>query len=388
MNRISISIITAVMLAGFTTIFTACENANYSQPDGFEATVEARVTEELARAATSTPDLSLIIASEVEKALSKRNLKTAPREVQPLAFLIPPTSPPPDADPIQGAENSKSDSQTPTPPATIIVQEPAATTSLPVEEPILTPAMPDPTSVPTSSHYFERGKSYYRQKLYQSAIIEFTMVIDLSPNFRDGYWLRGDSFSHLKEYQLAIEDYRKAFEIDSKNTDLLVDYGQALTEIGEYDQAIYYYNKATSLKPTEPHAFHYRAITLSKLSKFKESNTDYARACALSTQYCTTLTDLNICSEEDIKAPHTIWGSATGAHVSAWVDDIKLLEVMPGGVTKINAPYSMTLSVCEKDYWSLIGKTVKFKIEREWTLQSTILLSNKTEKINLSIPSN
>ena len=374
MGRIIASITVVLMLIGVATIFAACHAHIDSPSYDFGATVEARVTEELARTATSPPDVSLIIKREIEKELYKLNLERGHRGVEPLAPLIFPTTTLPENNPIQEPDQGNTDNQTPTPLPTV-----------PSEEPVLPTSIPDPTSVPTSSHYLERGKAYYRQKEYSEALIEFTKVIDLSPKFLDGYQLRGNSYYHLEEYQFAIDDYQKATQIDSNDTDLLTDYGKALTAIGKYDEAISYYNKATSIKPQEPHAFHYRAIAHSKLSKFRQSNADYARACALSDQYCPILVSLNICSEEDIERPHIIYGQGTAVRVSAWIDDDKLLEVMTGGATKNNAPYSLPLSVCDNDFWSLIGKTVKFKLDKKWALQTTLLQAQTREKINLSL---
>jgi len=377
MGRIITSVNIVLMLIGLTTIFAACITPIDPPSYDFGATVEARVTEELARAATSTPDLSLIIKREVERELYKLHLERGQQEVQPLAPLVFPTTALPEINPTENPAQDDSDSQTTIPLPTVSI-----------EEPVLPASIPDPTSVPTSSHYLERGKAYYRENKYSEAALEFTRAIDLRPKFLDGYRLRGNSYYHLEEYQLAINDYQKATQIDSNDTDLLTDYGKALTALGKYDEAISYYNRATSIKPKEPHAFHYRAIAHSKLSKFRQSNADYARACALSDQYCPILASLNICSEQDKKSRHLIYGQATAIKVSAWVDDIKLLEVMTGGATKDNAPYSLSLSVCDNDLWSLVGKTVKFKLDKNWALQSTVFHTQTNEQINLSITIN
>ena len=101
MGRIITSVNIVLMLIGLTTIFAACITPIDPPSYDFGATVEARVTEELARAATSTPDLSLIIKREVERELYKLHLERGQQEVQPLAPLVFPTTALPEINPTE-----------------------------------------------------------------------------------------------------------------------------------------------------------------------------------------------------------------------------------------------------------------------------------------------
>ena len=64
---------------------------------------------------------------------------------------------------------------------------------------------------------FEKGAKAYKNKDFNSAIINYTKAIELDPKYAKAYSNRGLAYSDLKKHEEAIADYTIAIELDCKD---------------------------------------------------------------------------------------------------------------------------------------------------------------------------
>jgi len=92
------------------------------------------------------------------------------------------------------------------------------------------------------------------------------------PDFAEMYMLRGDGHSSGKKYQAALADYQRAAEsmpvlYKARNAMAAICYS-----LEEYAQALLYYGQSLEIVPLEPTALFGRAICLSELRRYDESD--------------------------------------------------------------------------------------------------------------------
>ena len=82
--------------------------------------------------------------------------------------------------------------------------------------PVLTlgPALIAGFSTHRANKSFYSGVEKYDKGDYQGAISDFSMAIEIEPQFAAAYSNRGLSKTELKDYQGSISDYDKALELD------------------------------------------------------------------------------------------------------------------------------------------------------------------------------
>ena len=68
---------------------------------------------------------------------------------------------------------------------------------------------------PTNAHaYHNRGISYDKKGQYESAIADFTKVLELDANNANAYFNRGSTHDSIGQFDLAIADYTRALDLD------------------------------------------------------------------------------------------------------------------------------------------------------------------------------
>jgi len=66
--------------------------------------------------------------------------------------------------------------------------------------------------------YLEKGKTYFEEKNYDKAKIEFKNVLQIDPKFADAYFYMGQLEEKNKELRKSLGNYQKAIELDPKHT--------------------------------------------------------------------------------------------------------------------------------------------------------------------------
>jgi len=107
-------------------------------------------------------------------------------------------------------------------------------------------------------------------RLYTPLAMDETLAA--FPDFAEMVMLRGDSNSSGKKYQAALADYQRALEImpvlyKARNAMAAICYS-----LEEYEQALLHYGQTLEIFPLEPTALFGRAICLSELRRYDESD--------------------------------------------------------------------------------------------------------------------
>ncbi len=93
---------------------------------------------------------------------------------------------------------------------------------------------------------FVKGRELFLNKDYDSAIEQFTKVIDMDEKFAEAYTFRGNCYSALKKNDEAVKDFSKAIEIDPYNRGAFSNRSLAYKAMGKLPQA-----KADALKASK-----------------------------------------------------------------------------------------------------------------------------------------
>ena len=111
------------------------------------------------------------------------------------------------------------------------------------------PIQIDSVASDQTEEYFNRGKAYYNNGIYDISISEFTKVIRLKPNYVSAWWWRGDAWFKKKKYKAAIANYTEAMRLQPHNAEIYLHRGNAWYMRGNYKKAIADYDEVIRLQP-------------------------------------------------------------------------------------------------------------------------------------------
>jgi tetratricopeptide (TPR) repeat protein len=134
-------------------------------------------------------------------------------------------------------------------------------------------------------NYCDQGKSYYKQKDYDKAVVQFTKAIEFKPHYAHAYYHRGLVYYDQKEYSKAIADYNKALEINPKLFQTYHNRGNTYYNQKEHDKAIADYNKALEIKPDLAIAYNNRGRAYNKQKKYDKAIADWEQTIKLNPSY-------------------------------------------------------------------------------------------------------
>lgn len=60
---------------------------------------------------------------------------------------------------------------------------------------------------------FQKGVSFYKQKQYAKAVVEFEQIVKDNPKYESGFRVLGDCYLKLKQYRNAADSFAKAIEL-------------------------------------------------------------------------------------------------------------------------------------------------------------------------------
>jgi tetratricopeptide (TPR) repeat protein len=88
-----------------------------------------------------------------------------------------------------------------------------------------------------STKYYDAGIIKADAKDYKNAIIAFTKVVELTPNYAPAYFNRAILLVEIKDYKNAILDYDKTAELNSKYHQVYLLRGVAKQKSGDKEGA-------------------------------------------------------------------------------------------------------------------------------------------------------
>jgi tetratricopeptide (TPR) repeat protein len=129
--------------------------------------------------------------------------------------------------------------------------------------------------------HLEQGHKAHRERLFDTAIIEFTKYILRNPKYVETYFYRGNSYLDKGDLDAAIADYTEAIRLKSRHQSAYFNRAIARSDKGDLDAAIADYTEAIRLKPKDAFAYHNRGNLRSDKGDLDGAVADYTEAIRL-----------------------------------------------------------------------------------------------------------
>jgi tetratricopeptide (TPR) repeat protein len=129
--------------------------------------------------------------------------------------------------------------------------------------------------------YRNRGVSYYFQGNYSKALSDLNKSLELKPGDVFTFNYRGWSKYYLKDYIGALADFNLQIEKDPSSTDGYYNRGSVKSELGDENGAITDYSKSIELKPDFSMGYNNRGWAKYKLKKYSEALVDLNKSIEL-----------------------------------------------------------------------------------------------------------
>ena len=130
----------------------------------------------------------------------------------------------------------------------------------------------------SAENYFYRGNVFFRLKMYDKAIADYTQAIEKNPECAEAYNNRGIAYRKTGEYDKAIADYTQALEKNPEYAEAYNNRGYAYDITGEYDKAIADYTQALEKNPEYAEAYNNRGYAYDITGEYDKAIADYTQA--------------------------------------------------------------------------------------------------------------
>lgn len=126
-----------------------------------------------------------------------------------------------------------------------------------------------------------RGAAYGMAQLFDQAIADLNLGIQMAPKNKNGYFNRSIAYFSMQKYDLALVDYTSYLELDPYNVDMRYEKGMLERSMGKNDAAIEDLSVAISLNPNHGLAYLERGRAYTAKGNQAAAQTDFQRAAQL-----------------------------------------------------------------------------------------------------------
>ncbi len=112
---------------------------------------------------------------------------------------------------------------------------------------------------PKPEMYMLRGKLMAKMQMHAEAEQDYSLALDMAPNYVEGYLNRAIERRYLKKYESAFRDIYTAAKYDPNNPKVYFSFGNLFLAVNNYNEAISSYTKAITLQPSYGEAYNNRA---------------------------------------------------------------------------------------------------------------------------------
>lgn len=130
----------------------------------------------------------------------------------------------------------------------------------------------------SAKKYVKAGKDFLDERKYEDAISQFTVAIQLDPNYTEAYVYRATVYEQLKDYDAAVKDYERAEVFMQKDEEIYYLLGRAYLRNGQLALALAQLNQAISIKSSYVEAYQVRTEIYIALERYDEALDDCKRA--------------------------------------------------------------------------------------------------------------
>jgi Tfp pilus assembly protein PilF len=151
---------------------------------------------------------------------------------------------------------------------------PTATTAPPsAAEPVV-----EESNTSEAKAHIKSGNRAAEAGNYEGAISEFSLAIELDPNYAEAYHNRGYVHYKLEDYESALADYNKAAQLKPDLEKVHVNRGVLYIKMHLYEDALADFTKAIQLDPDDGLAYYNRGLAYKALGDEDSANVDFAKA--------------------------------------------------------------------------------------------------------------
>lgn len=125
-----------------------------------------------------------------------------------------------------------------------------------------------------SQNYFKNyrdGESLYEKKDYQTAITEFSKVVEMKNDHYRAFNYRGLSYEAIGEFEKAVADLNKAIEYKPKEAEYHASLGRIYFKMEEYTKAVESLTIAINRDKKTIESYHYKIESYMKLKKYRDA---------------------------------------------------------------------------------------------------------------------
>ena len=137
----------------------------------------------------------------------------------------------------------------------------------------------------SAENYFYRGNVFFRLKMYDKAIADYTQAIEKNPECAEAYNNRGIAYRKTGEYDKAIADYTQTLEKNPEYIEAYINRGIVYRKTGEYDKAIADYTQALEKNPEYAEAYNNRGYAYDITGEYDKAIADYTQALEKNPEY-------------------------------------------------------------------------------------------------------
>ena len=121
----------------------------------------------------------------------------------------------------------------------------------------------------TESDLFQRGKHLLRNEAYESAVRDFSYVLQLNSQHKEARLYRAVAYLEMQNAQIAYEDLTRQLDLHGSNGEVYFYRARAAMTLGEYAMALDDIKIALILKPKEASYHHQKSRVLITLKQYE-----------------------------------------------------------------------------------------------------------------------
>lgn len=177
-----------------------------------------------------------------------------------------------------------------------------------------------------------RGVSYALAGGYEKSIADFTRVIELRPDYPNGWFNRAEIRYELGHFDQAIPDYTKTLELNPNDFGAYTSRGHAYFRLRKFNEALEDYTTAIELDESNAEAYANRGDAHQKLEQWKEAASDFRRAVEIDPElpraYASAAWLMATCPDEQFRNAELGLQAAKRAIELGSEDNFELLDTL------------------------------------------------------------
>ena len=132
-----------------------------------------------------------------------------------------------------------------------------------------------------ANFYREQGITFYRNRDFAPAIVNFDEAIRLDPNDAQAYNIRGNTWDEMGMFEHALADYEEAIRIDPNNPAVFHDRAILWQHQGALDKALVDLDRAIRFSFTDAHTYCDRGLVWYEKGRHSRAIADFNQAIKL-----------------------------------------------------------------------------------------------------------